>query len=225
MKKFIGTKTIAAEPMSDREDRPGYKVEYPNGRMTHTNERVLSELRNARKDGVCHVNTSNAKGWDREFHDAMLLLQANPPDDIQVRCKIINELQEWTLIDLKPDTRHEFKEESPCTRTDKHFKEAFDSYGDKPQEKFIGTRQDRMKTLVAYQHFLYYFDQAHYEKKQPNGGLTRHLLNKLAYYRDIHEPVTKHNSITVLVTWVQNMTSNNQEDLLNYILIYHSDKW
>jgi hypothetical protein len=73
----------------------------------------------------------------------------------------------------------------------------------------------------AYQHFLYYFDQALYEKEQPNGGLTRHFLDKLTGLQRRHND---YNSIEVLVRWVQEMTRHNQEDLLSWILKHHSNK-
>jgi hypothetical protein len=83
-------------------------------------------------------------------------------------------------------------------------------------------RPKPMTVFGAYQHFLYYFDQALYEKEQPNGGLTRHFVEKLKGIRARH---TDYNSLEVLVRWVQEMTQHNQEDLLNWILKHHSNKW
>jgi hypothetical protein len=88
----------------------------------------------------------------------------------------------------------------------------------------IELREQIMSIFGAYQHFLYYFDQAKYEKDKVHEGMTSHFLDKLAYYRHIHSP-EGYNSIVVLVTWVQNMTKGYQETLLAWIISNHSNKW
>ena len=89
----------------------------------------------------------------------------------------------------------------------------------------IELREQIMSIFGAYQHFLYYFDQSKYEKDQVHGGhLTKHFLDKLAYYRNIHS-TNGCNTVEVLVTWVQNMSLGNQETLLTWIVANHSNKW
>jgi hypothetical protein len=135
----------------------------------------------------------------------MLLLQANPPEDIKVRCVIRHGIHEWTLIDLKPDSR----KENPVNITTEEIDRMTD-------------RRKPMEVFGAYQHFLYYFDQVQYEKEEPNGGLTNHFVEKLTGLRARHND---YNSIEVLVRWVQEMSQHNQADLLEYILKHHSNKW
>jgi len=140
-----------------------------------------------------------------------------------------------------------FKEESSRTRTDKHFQEAFDHF--KPKEVFtlkddpetidlsepddlspIATavrekeRKQMIRVFGAYQHFLFYIDVEDIKAKKPWGDhMTNHFMDKLTYYQKINH--SGHCDVSTIVTWVQNMTSHNQEDLLDYIMKYHSNKW
>jgi hypothetical protein len=73
-----------------------------------------------------------------------------------------------------------------------------------------------LRTFQAYQHFLYYFDLNLYKKEAPHGGcLNTHFAEKLGNHCDIKS----------LVNWVQEMSKENQNMLLGYILKHHSDKW
>lgn len=81
-----------------------------------------------------------------------------------------------------------------------------------------------LQGMRAMQHFFYYIDVNHIKEKNIWGtNLTEHFLSKLR----ICQFKTKSEYIRsdAVVSWIQEMSSDNQQILLDYILKYHMDKW
>lgn len=86
------------------------------------------------------------------------------------------------------------------------------------------TRKARMIMFDAYQHFLFYIDQTDIEEKKPWGEhLTAHFLMKLNGIRN-RKNGEGCNSPDVVAYWLQEMTLDNQEVLIDYILENHAGK-
>jgi len=97
-----------------------------------------------------------------------------------------------------------------------------DMYRDAERPEEIITTFEAVR---AYQHFLYNFNQNHFEANSPfSEHMTKHFIAKLAGFRQRNNPEFC-NSVSVLASWVQEMTASNQELLLHYIISNHLNKW
>jgi hypothetical protein len=89
-------------------------------------------------------------------------------------------------------------------------------YNSSPIAKAVRERQKKLngRMFDAYQHFLYYIDVDQIKRVNPWGEhMTKHFLDKL---RDCE--------IKSIVSWVQDMTPDNQDILIEYMLEHHSGK-
>ena len=81
-----------------------------------------------------------------------------------------------------------------------------------------------LRKFNAVQHFAYYINVEHLRDTAPWGQhLTDHFLSKLlaATSREDKGYIT----VGVVINWMQEMTTNNQHTLLNYIYENHMDKY
>ena len=82
----------------------------------------------------------------------------------------------------------------------------------------------QFQTFHAYQHFLYYIDINDIKEKKIWGrSLTNHFMEKLT--GQINRSGKNYACIEAIVGWVQDMTQENQNILLDYIIENHTDKW
>jgi len=81
-----------------------------------------------------------------------------------------------------------------------------------------------LQTFQAYQHFLYYIDVGDLREKKIWGrALTNHFMEKLS--GQINRSGKNYACIEAIVGWVQDMSVENQNTLLDYIIENHTDKW
>lgn len=74
-----------------------------------TLDKVKEAIGTCREKGIDTISTCNAPNWSKEQHEGMLILQANPPDDIRVELKVTHGVCDWTLIRIgerKPEPIH-----------------------------------------------------------------------------------------------------------------------
>jgi len=80
------------------------------------------------------------------------------------------------------------------------------------------------KVFQAYQHFLYYIDIQDIKDKEIWGAhLTAHFAEKFSGF--VARTDKGYAAIEAIVNWIQEMTPDNQEILLEYIIENHSNKW
>ena len=82
-----------------------------------------------------------------------------------------------------------------------------------------------MQVFKAYQHFLFYIDIEHMEKANIWGSstMTAHFISKLRGF--INRTEEGYIRIDAVVKWVQEISDTYLEQLLAYIMKYHSNKW
>ena len=82
------------------------------------------------------------------------------------------------------------------------------------------------QAMQAYQHFLYYIDTNHLfsvDNSPWDAHLTGHFHEKLTGL--VNKSGAACITLDTVVRWVQEMTPNNQELLMNYIMEFHLNKW
>jgi hypothetical protein len=66
------------------------------------NEKIKSITEQARQQGILKISTCDAPNWNKEEHDAMLILQVNTPDDLSVSYTKNFGVWDWTVIVREP---------------------------------------------------------------------------------------------------------------------------
>ena len=89
------------------------------------------------------------------------------------------------------------------------------------------SNEDLNQDIALFQaiwHFLYWIDFEHLKANiEWDNHLKNHLIDKLQGY--INREDTGCIAVQALVHWIQDISTDNQKSLLDYIKKYHWDKW